>query len=63
MVETAHISSFAPMDILTIVMTVYAVIQVRRAWGQWKSLSIIQKNNVILPVLAAILFIIISLTV
>ena len=52
-----------PMDLLTAVMTIYAAFQVKGAWGKWNTLSTIKKNNVILPVLAAILFILISLTV
>lgn len=52
-----------PMDLLALVMTIYAAFQVKGAWGKWNTLSTIKRNNVILPVLAAILFVLASIAI
>jgi hypothetical protein len=55
--------SMDPMDLLAVLMTGYAALQVKGAWGKWHTLSTIKKNNDILPVLAAILFILASIAI
>ena len=60
LVKVSSLVGLQPMDLLALITTIWAAVKIKQSWRDWKKLSVIEKNLVILPTTAAILFIVAS---